>query len=170
MRLQIPFQIRLANHSDISALSDVHRESAEFHRSLAPSLYRIPQAQAVTEELSRTLNSSNAAVFVADVEGEIVGYVQVRVLPPTSEASMIQPRKSADVGVAVRTPFRRQGLGSALMRAAQAWAIEHEVEQMLLDCHAANEAAIQLYERLGFQIVGYFMAKRLIQADMNQAA
>jgi RimJ/RimL family protein N-acetyltransferase len=36
---------------------------------------------------------------------------------------------------------------------------------MRLDCHAANEAAIRLYENLGYHTRGYFMTKRLPSAS-----
>ena len=74
---------------------------------------------------------------------------------------MIRPRIVADVGLAVRAGYRRQGVGRLLMVAAEEWAVRHQAEQMTLDCHAANEAAIGLYRRLGYETTGLFMTKRI---------
>lgn len=161
--------IRLAESSDIPALVVVHRDSAEFHRRLDAQLYRIPDGKAVTEMFAQALASPDTAVFVAEAEGQVVGYVQVRIVPPAREASMIQPRAGAEVGIAVLTAFRRRGLGTALMRAAQAWVVQQGAEFMLLDCHAANAAAIRLYEQLGFQTVGYLMNKRLLPPSADES-
>lgn len=170
MRFQTPFRIRPAQPADVSALAEVYRESAAIHRSFAPSLYRVPHVHAVAEEFARTLQSSTTVIFVADIDEEIAGYVQIRVLPLAGESSMIRPHKSAEVGLAVRAPFRRQGVGTALMQAAQAWAVEQAMERLVLDCHAANAAAIHLYEGLGYQVLGYFMAKSLQHAATDPAA
>jgi ribosomal protein S18 acetylase RimI-like enzyme len=161
MSLQQAPRIRPAESSDIPALVGVHRESAEFHKELDARRYRIPNAQAIAEAFAQALAASDTVIVVAEVDGQIVGYGQVRLLPPPSASSILQPRLGAEIGLAVMTPWRRRGLRTALMQAAHAWAVQHGAECMQLNCHAANEAAIRLYEKLGYHTVGSFMAKRL---------
>jgi GNAT superfamily N-acetyltransferase len=74
---------------------------------------------------------------------------------------MVRPRVGADVGIAIREGWRGGGIGRRLMAAAEAWARERGAEQMTLDCHAANDAAIAFYDALGYRTVGHFMAKPL---------
>jgi ribosomal protein S18 acetylase RimI-like enzyme len=161
MNLQETPPIRSAGPGDIAALVAVHRESAAFHQGLDAQLYRISDARAVAEMFAQARTSSETAIIVAEVDGQIVGYSHVRLLPPAGASSMLQPHVGAEVGLAVQKPLQRRGLGHALGQAAHTWAVAHGAQVMQLDCHAANEAAIHLYEKLGYQIRGHVMTKRL---------
>jgi GNAT superfamily N-acetyltransferase len=46
--------------------------------------------------------------------------------------------------------YRRQGVGTAIVRALAAWARQHGSEQLYLQVVATNEPAVNLYRRLGF--------------------
>lgn len=56
--------------------------------------------------------------------------------------------------VAVSDKFGRQGLGWRLMQGALREASARGAETMFLEVEAANEAAVRLYEKLGFRKVG----------------
>jgi RimJ/RimL family protein N-acetyltransferase len=91
----------------------------------------------------------HAAVFVADDDGRIVGRLSVaRDQHPAS-------RHVADLGLIVAASHRRRGIGTALLRAAVAWAQESDVYKLELHVFPWNEAAITLYERFGFEREGY---------------
>ncbi len=86
----------------------------------------------------------HAAVFVAEREGGIVGRLSIARDPhPASE-------HVADVGVMVAAEHRRLGAGTALMEAAERWAREAGVSKLELHVFPHNEAAIALYEGLGY--------------------
>jgi ribosomal protein S18 acetylase RimI-like enzyme len=53
----------------------------------------------------------------------------------------------------VAEPWRRQGLGEALMRSALATFAGRGVGRVELKVHADNEGAIRLYERVGMRVV-----------------
>jgi L-phenylalanine/L-methionine N-acetyltransferase len=59
-------------------------------------------------------------------------------------------RHVASLGVAVASDWRRRGVGSALMGAAIEWARTVRVEKLSLSVYPDNEAALELYRRLGF--------------------
>ncbi|HZC05551.1 MAG TPA: GNAT family protein [Ktedonobacterales bacterium] len=64
-------------------------------------------------------------------------------------------RHRANIGISVAREWRGQGVGRALMQRAIAWAHESGVITRLeLEVLTRNEAAIHLYERLGFQREG----------------
>ena len=91
----------------------------------------------------------NAAVFVADDDGEIVGRLSIaRDQHPAS-------RHVADIGLMVAASHRRRGIGTQLLEAAVSWARHAGVRKLELHVFPWNEAAIKLYERFGFVQEGY---------------
>jgi len=91
----------------------------------------------------------NAAVFVAEEEGRIVGRLSIaRDQHPAS-------RHVADLGLMVARSHRRRGIGTQLLEAALDWARHSEVRKLELHVFPHNEAAIKLYENFGFVPEGY---------------
>jgi RimJ/RimL family protein N-acetyltransferase len=91
----------------------------------------------------------NAAVFVAEDDGRIVGRLSIaRDQHPAS-------RHVADLGLMVAMTHRRQGIGTRLLETALDWARESEVRKLELHVFPHNEAAIKLYEKFGFVKEGY---------------
>jgi L-phenylalanine/L-methionine N-acetyltransferase len=91
----------------------------------------------------------NAAVFVAEDEGRIVGRLSIaRDQHPAS-------KHVADLGLMVAMSHRRRGIGTRLLEAALEWARQSEVRKLELHVFPYNEAAIRLYENFGFVREGY---------------
>jgi ribosomal protein S18 acetylase RimI-like enzyme len=56
---------------------------------------------------------------------------------------------------AVREDFRRQGIGTALLLAAQEWGGEYGYRKTILEMQSKNHTAIQLARKLGYEFCGY---------------
>jgi GNAT superfamily N-acetyltransferase len=50
--------------------------------------------------------------------------------------------------------FRRAGIGSQLMEAAESWAAQHEYEVLRLECHNQHRPLLHLAIDLGYDIAG----------------
>ena len=87
------------------------------------------------------------ALFVAEDESGIVGTVQLVLEQPEN-----QPHRADLSKMLVRRSARRQGLGEALMRAAESAARECGKSLLVLDTASAD--AERLYARLGWQRCG----------------
>jgi RimJ/RimL family protein N-acetyltransferase len=91
----------------------------------------------------------HAAVFVAEVAGTIIGRLSIaRDAHPASD-------HVADVGLMVDCGHRRLGAGTALMVEAERWARQVGVSKLELHVFPYNEAAIALYEGLGYEREGF---------------
>src|SRR5262249_28084416 len=88
-------------------------------------------------------------VFVAEERdtGAVVGTVQVILAAPET-----QPHRGEIAKMLVHRRARRRGVGEALMRAAEAAALEAGKTLLVLD--TASDDAERLYGRLGWQRVG----------------
>ncbi|HJQ48908.1 MAG TPA: GNAT family protein [Gaiellaceae bacterium] len=92
----------------------------------------------------------HAAVFVAEREdGTVVGRLSIGRDPHPASTHV------ADVGLMVAHDARRQGVGTALLRAAVDWAREAGIRKLELHVFPWNEAAIALYDAFGFEREGY---------------
>jgi ribosomal protein S18 acetylase RimI-like enzyme len=86
------------------------------------------------------------AVFVAEVRGDIVGFVTV------SERISFTGEREGYVGwLAVHAGMERRGIGSSLMATAEKWAIDRRLSCLTLETGAANYAARSLYQALGYE-------------------
>lgn len=63
--------------------------------------------------------------------------------------------------VEIKTEYRRQGFASAAFLAAQQQIAAFDIERIDLHVFAFNAGAIALYKKLGFQVTGVKMQKKL---------
>ncbi len=86
-------------------------------------------------------------MLVAQIGEETVGYMRLtdRFVPNTARVTdlVIVPR------------FRRQGVATGLVLAAQAWALDRHNMQVLLETTSKNHPMICLARKLGFEFCGY---------------
>jgi RimJ/RimL family protein N-acetyltransferase len=92
----------------------------------------------------------HAAVYVAEDDlGSVVGRLSLARDQHPSSAHV------ADLGLMVARTHRRQGIGRALMEQAVRWARSAGVRKLELHVFPHNDAAIALYESMGFEREGY---------------
>jgi ribosomal-protein-alanine N-acetyltransferase len=87
---------------------------------------------------------AEAEFLCAFVEGKFAGY-----------AGMLCVLDEGQIcNVAVCPPFRRMGVGEALMAAQRSAGLARGLSVMMLEVRAGNTAAQKLYEKLGWEKVG----------------
>lgn len=95
------------------------------------------------------LEDDETCVRVADLDGDVVGYVFAS-LEPVSWKDLRGPCGYVhDVYVDARA--RKQGAGRALLDAAIAWFRAHGQTQVVLSSKAGNETAQRLFTAIGFR-------------------
>jgi dTDP-4-amino-4,6-dideoxy-D-galactose acyltransferase len=134
--------IRRARPSDILALQKLaennHRDTrfyydCKFNESRCAALYRT--------WIEKSCMGYADAVFVAEVRGEIAGYISCH----TREGKLGQ------IGLAgVKDGFRGLGIGTFLVRRALAWFEEALLEKVEVVTQGRNIKAQRLYQQCGF--------------------
>lgn len=94
--------------------------------------------------LSNYITRSNSLFLVAEFEGKIVGNINV----DGNQRQIL--RHTAVFGMGMLKEWQSVGLGTAILQAAIDWAKESELEVLLLQVYAENEAGLALYRKMGF--------------------
>jgi len=100
--------------------------------------------------------------LVAEMNGEVVGYIMCRVEHGLSNFGYHLAKKGHIISIAVLPHARRRGIGKALMvQAMKALKEVYGVDEYYLEVRVSNVPAINLYKKLGYQIVkrlkGYYL-------------
>ena len=98
--------IREANPEDSAAIAEITAEGLGY--DCAPEV--------IARNIA-ALDRTHARLFVAEVDGDVVGFVE----PQVYEAVYFVPLVNI-LGLAVRSSCRGQGIGKALMEVAEHWA------------------------------------------------
>jgi aminoglycoside 6'-N-acetyltransferase I len=94
-----------------------------------------------------------AAVFVAEAEdGRIIGFLEVGLRSHADGCDPAQPVGFVE-GWFVLEASRNQGVGRALMRAAENWARQRGAIEMASDSWITQEDSHRAHEALGFNVV-----------------
>jgi GNAT superfamily N-acetyltransferase len=141
-------RLQVVDDAQIEALADVLIDCVEGGASVS---FMLPltrdRATAFWRRVAKDVVSGDRALIVAEDANGLCGTVQLVLGQPEN-----QPHRADLSKMLVHRRARRQGLGAALMRAAEATARECGKTLLVLD--TANPDAERLYERMGWTRVG----------------
>jgi GNAT superfamily N-acetyltransferase len=139
-------------------------ESAEHHASIDPERYWLPEAEAITaryREGRQHPSEEQAITLVAELDGEIVGFVDARLdrSPDPMHRDILYCHV---VEIAVSRHRQGQRIGERLLQAAEEWGRSQGAEFALLEYNAANPRAGDFYrQRMSYRTAGHIMVKWL---------
>jgi len=139
--------IRLATHGDIDVLVEMRRtftfEDPEMSHATGH-----PEFEAeCTAFLAEAVSSGRWQVWVAELDAEIVAHVYVALIDKAPRPVRENTKIAYLTNVYTRPEFRGRGVGSLLIRRAQAAAREAHVELMIV--WPADES-VDFFKREGF--------------------
>jgi len=144
--------IRRGEQRDLEAVGRLGARLLRDHHEFDRLRFMAPRAN--TEAgyawfLGTQLQRDDAVVFVAELDGHVVGYVYAGIEPQSwkelrDEAGFIHD-------VYVDESARRGGVAAALLDAAVEWLAGRGMPRILLWTAAPNESARRLFVRLGFR-------------------
>jgi len=100
----------------------------------------------VQRRLEAVLGRGDHAVLVAENEGEIVGWIHV------FRADRIEANPFAEIGgLVIDEVWRGHRLGTTLLAATEAWAVEQDLPSMRIRSNVMREETHFFYEKQGYE-------------------
>jgi GNAT superfamily N-acetyltransferase len=142
-------RLHACNDGQIDALAGVLIDCVEGGASVS-FMHPLSRDRAVVfwRGVAEDVTAGKRALLVAEDASGLCGTVQLLLHQPEN-----QPHRADLAKMLVHRRARRQGLGAALMRAAETTALECGKTLLVLDAVTDGDAA-RLYERLGWVRVG----------------
>jgi diamine N-acetyltransferase len=135
----------------------------ELHRVNAPWIFQRPDAEARPREFfDELLASEGSIVLVADAQGELAGVATVMMRNAPSFAVFVNQSWAVLDNIAVVSSWRRRGVGRALTRAAEQWALGRGAKWLELGVYEFNAGARAFYQALGYAPVTTKLRKPLV--------
>lgn len=142
-------RVNALDEADLDGLADVLIDCVDGGASVS-FMHPLARERAVAfwRHVGRGVAAGERALLVAEDAEGLCGTVQLVLAQPEN-----QPHRAELAKMLVRSRARRQGLGAALVRAAEATARECGKTLLVLDAVTGGDAE-RLYERLGWRRVG----------------
>jgi GNAT superfamily N-acetyltransferase len=145
-------------------------DAGRYYVSLDSRVYQLPSSEGLAESFEQDIASASADQLrlVAEDEG-IVGLLVADLRQPVRRPDLELVRDLSHLRLfvqllAVSAPYRRTGVGTALMLAAEAWARQHGALIVSLDTYAENPTSVPFYEsRMGYARRAVIFRKELDQ-------
>ena len=150
----MPCRVRLAESADYCAACRLWAEADALHARGRPERFRLTDRPARSRRLfDAHLDDPDQALFVAEVDGTVVGLVRVQVHErlESPDVPALAPQRYAMVQeLVVAQAHQRRGIATRLMTKAHRWARDRGVTEVGLSVYEFNQAALRLYRKLGY--------------------
>ena len=105
------------------------------------------RAEDVGRRLTRVARADDHAVYVADDDGSVVGWIHV------FASLRLESEPFAELGgLVVGEAWRGRGIGRRLIERASRWARDQSFEALRVRTRAEREDAHRFYRRIGFRL------------------
>lgn len=123
----------------------------DYERTIDPRLLEPEDmAERYLEHVMARCREANGRIFVAEHDGETVGFVVVLAEERSAEPDEPPGTYALVSDLAVLEPWRRQGIGRALLEQAESFARNAGATEIRVSVLARNDPATDLYTQAGF--------------------
>lgn len=154
--------------ADQFLIRPAHDGDCEFIAGLVPSLLEfgspawddaaalVPGFRDVLVSAVRARDPRSTVLVAEGADGTALGFISLKV-----GKDVVGVARGHVADLAVAAGARRIGVGTALMRAAEAWARDRGLPALSLDVWSTNERALTFYRGLGYGAESLCLIKRL---------
>jgi ribosomal protein S18 acetylase RimI-like enzyme len=159
--------IRLAQTQDFEPLCKLYFEFHEFHvRGVPDRLLSLGDPETFDSSelcaaLEKIVGDDDAALFVATVARQVVGLVEIYLRQDEANPARVSYQYGYLQSLMVREAFRRRGIGTRLLEAAQQWAREKGATKVRLETWEFAEGPQAFYERQGYRTLRRTLVREL---------
>jgi len=142
--------VRNAMSSDLEKLAEMRLSLQQHAEKSNPLIWRITREgkTLIKQKLEDALRDSNSCMVVAEIGGEVIGFVHGRVLHRTDYL----PENVGHIStIYVAKSFRRRGVGRRLVEKLCRFFIREKVAQVTLRCIIGNIEAEGFWSKLRFK-------------------
>lgn len=104
-----------------------------------------PHTYFSAKQIINRLSDTHKLLIARTSDQKMQGYVYVEAQPDHQDGSIEY--------IAVSTDFRKQGIGTKLLRSALNELFQHNIEEISLCVESDNEQAMKLYQAVGFEVL-----------------
>ena len=149
--------LELARESDWAEVQRLSIQIHELHAAWRPDLYFHCDEPYPREKFLEDIR--NRMVYTARIDGTVVGYVILSMLPKSGPGTVAYKAIRLDA-ICVEKAARGQGIGKAMVADIRALARAFGCREIILGVHPENDSAVDFYQKCGFRI-------RTINMDMK---
>ena len=161
--------LREPRPGDGASLARMSEENASYYVERFPEDFRVPDEEGRAEfmEPGAEENTDTALALVAELDGDLAGYLEAQLLPPLDSARY---QSNPELGepslyinyVATRPKFWRRGVATKLVEAAEEWGRERGATIAVCDTYLESPVSLPFWEeRMGYRRRSVRLHKRL---------
>lgn len=162
--------VREFRAGDGRGISRLSLENGAYYARLAPELFKVPDEEGLAEFMesdSEWRAAENNLALIAEVDGEVAGYLEASMQPPMESARWQGQR---DLGewrlfinyVETADAHKRRGVATKLVEAAEAWGRSKGAAVAVCDTYIDSPLSVPFWEgRMGYRRRGIIFRKPL---------
>jgi GNAT superfamily N-acetyltransferase len=163
--------VRAPRAGDGPGLARMHLGTSAYHMEIAPELHRMPDEEGLIEFFERSISEDSTLpdflALVAEIDGEVAGYLEAQLLPPLETArwqshpDLFEVRLSINA-LATAPPYQRRGVATRLVEAAEDWGRARGATVATCETWIDSPMSIPFWEqRMGYGRRAVVLRKRL---------
>jgi GNAT superfamily N-acetyltransferase len=153
----MPVTIRAPRPGDGAGMARVWLSAAAYYADLDPAHFQVPPADGASFEAGFGNGGEDELMLIADLDGRVAGWLTARIEYPAPGAARQMTREHGwtrlhiDALMVDQTAWH-QGIGTALLTAAEAWGRRRGAQVARLDTYYDSPVSVPFYERhMGYQ-------------------
>ena len=147
--------IREYRDGDAPGIVEISRANARFYVRFAPDYFKTPDEDGFVELIESDGGWREAPenlVLVAEVDGEVAGYLEATVQPPLETARWQAQRDLAKTRLAITfvgtaDAYKRKGVATRLVETAEAWGRSKGAAVAICDTYVDSPLSVPFWER-----------------------